>query len=52
MDLLPTFARLAGGQPPQDRIIDGHDILIGEPGATTPYETFYYYAQDQLQAVR
>jgi arylsulfatase A len=55
MDLLPTFARLAGGQPPQDRIIDGHDIrplIFGEPGATTPYEAFYYYAQDQLQAVR
>lgn len=55
MDLLPTFARLAGGQPPQDRRIDGHDIrplMFGEPGARTPYEVFYYYAQDQLQAVR
>lgn len=55
MDLLPTFARLAGGQPPQDRTIDGHDIaplLYGEENATTPYEAFYYYHQDQLQAVR
>ena len=55
MDLLPTFARLAGGQPPQDRRIDGHDIrslIFAEPGAKTPYDVFYYYAQDQLQAVR
>ncbi len=55
MDLLPTFARLAGGEPPSDRIIDGHDILpllAGEAGEQTPYEAFFYYYQDQLQAVR
>ncbi len=55
MDLLPTFAKLAGGGPPKDRQIDGHDIaplLFGEAGAKTPYEYFYYYHQDQLQAVR
>lgn len=55
MDLLPTFARLAGGEPPADRRIDGHDIrplLFGEPGAKSPYEAFFYYYLDQLQAVR
>lgn len=55
MDLLPTFAWLAGGEPPQDRKIDGLDIgplLTGEPGATTPHEAYYYYYLDQLQAVR
>ena len=55
MDLLPTFAHLAGGEPPRDRIIDGHDIrplIFAEPGAKSPYEVFYYYASDQLQAVR
>jgi arylsulfatase A-like enzyme len=55
MDLLPTFARLAGSQPPQDRIIDGHDIrplLFGEPEAKSPYNAFYYYYLKQLQAVR
>ena len=55
MDLLPTFARLAGGEPPGDRIIDGHDIrplIVGESGAESPYEVFYYYYRDQLQAVR
>ena len=55
MDLLPTFARLAGAEPPKDRVIDGHDIrplIFGEKGAKTPYEAFYYYNRDQLQAVR
>ncbi len=55
MDLLPTFAKLAGGNIPQDRIIDGHDIrplIRGEPNAKTPYKAFYYYAMNQLQAVR
>jgi arylsulfatase A-like enzyme len=55
MDLLPTFVALAGGSPPQDRTIDGHDILpliVGEPQATSPYDAFYYYDGDQLQAIR
>ena len=55
MDLLPTFAALAGTRPPQDRIIDGKDILplmTGAPGASTPHEVFYYYRDDRLQAVR
>jgi arylsulfatase A len=55
MDLLPTFARLAGTQPPKDRIIDGHDIwplLAGKAGAESPYKAFYYYYMGQLQAVR
>jgi arylsulfatase A-like enzyme len=55
MDLLPTFARLAGSAPPQDRRIDGHDIrplIRGLPNAESPYDAFYYYDADQLQAVR
>ena len=55
MDLLPTFARLAGGREPQDRTIDGHDIrplLFGAINAATPYDVFYYYYMQQLQAVR
>lgn len=55
LDLLPTFARLAGGEAPTDRRIDGHDILpllTGEPGATSPHEAYFYYYLDQLQAVR
>lgn len=55
MDILPTFAKLAGGEPPSDRKIDGHDIrplITGEPGAKSPYDAFFYYYLDQLQAVR
>ena len=55
MDLLPSFAKLAGGRPPEDRIIDGHDIaplLFGDENAKTPYEAFYYYHEDSLHAVR
>jgi arylsulfatase A len=55
MDLLPTFAVLSGGSIPQNRIIDGHNIrslILGKPDAKTPYKAFYYYAMNQLQAVR
>ena len=55
MDLLPTFASLAGSSPPTDRTIDGYDVrslLFDESGAKTPYDVFYYYTRDQLQAVR
>ena len=55
MDLLPTFAYLAGGAPPADRVIDGKDIrplLRGEAGAKSPHEAFYYYHRDRLEAVR
>ena len=46
MDLLPTFARLAGTRGPTDRVIDGHDIwplISGRPGAKSPHEAFYYF---------
>ena len=55
MDLLPTFARLSGGTVPTRNAIDGNDIaplLFGLPNARSPYEAFYYYHQQQLQAVR
>jgi arylsulfatase A len=55
MDLLPTAAKLAGAKVPYDRIIDGKDIwplMSGQPGAKSPYEAFYYYWIDELQAVR
>lgn len=55
MDILPTLTRLAGGEAPTDRIIDGKDILSlmkGEAGAKSPYDAFYYYYGNRLQAVR
>ncbi len=53
MDLLPTFAALSAVPPPVDRNLDGHDVtalLTGD--APSPYQAFYYYQMDQLQAVR
>jgi arylsulfatase A len=58
MDLLPTFARLAGlpaSEAPSPNRIDGYDIrplLLGEQNAKSPYSAFYYYERDQLQAIR
>jgi arylsulfatase A-like enzyme len=53
MDLLPTFAKLAGAEIPDDRVIDGRDIwpvLSGK--AKTPHETFFYHGGNDLKAVR
>jgi arylsulfatase A-like enzyme len=55
IDLLPTFAHLAGTAPSADRVIDGRNVwplLAGESNARSPHEAFYYYFGDQLQAVR
>lgn len=55
MDILPTFAALAGTEPPRDRKIDGHDlsaVLTGKKGATSGYDEFRYYHLNQLRAVR
>lgn len=53
MDLLPTFAKLAGVKAPTDRVIDGKDIwpvLSGD--AKTPHKAFFYHKGNQLAAVR
>lgn len=52
LDLLPTIAKLIGGKQPEQPI-DGLDIwpLIAGEGKS-PRDTFYYYAGDELQAVR
>jgi arylsulfatase A len=45
VDMLPTLVRLAGGEPPNDRPIDGKDIhplLFGEPGARTPHDHYLF----------
>jgi arylsulfatase A len=55
MDLLPTFARLAGTNAPADRIIDGRDIsplMFGQRNARSPHDAFFVYWGPQLQAVR
>lgn len=55
MDVLPTFAKLAGGSAPEGRVIDGKDIrplVLGDSNAESPHDAFYYYYLEQLQAVR
>ena len=53
MDLLPTFAKLAGAEIPADRTIDGKDIsgvLTGQQ--KSPHEAFFYHRANTLEAVR
>ena len=55
IDILPTIAGLIGVELPKDRIIDGRDIrplMEGRSGAKTPHEVFYFYWNNELQAVR
>jgi len=56
VDLLPTFAGLAGAKAPTDRVIDGRDIyplMMAAPGAKTPHDAFFYYSSHgNLEAVR
>ena len=54
IDLLPTVAKLAGAELPQHKI-DGLDIwplISGQPGAKCPHEAFYFYWNQDLQAIR
>ena len=53
VDLLPTFAALAGTKTPEARKMDGYDlspVLSGE--GKSPRDTFYYWARARLHAVR
>ena len=53
MDILPTFANLIGAKIPDDRIIDGKDILpVLTQGADSPHEYFFYSHWGTLEAVR
>jgi arylsulfatase A-like enzyme len=53
IDLLPTFAKLAGAEGPSERI-DGKDIsaLMKDPQTASPHEAFFYYNIKKLDAVR
>jgi arylsulfatase A len=53
LDILQTFASLAGAHAPGDRVLDGYDLsatLLG--AAQSPRDTLYYYASSGLAAVR
>lgn len=56
MDLLPTLAALLGAKLPDDRVLDGRNVLplvTGEAGARTPHEAFFYYSTGgKLEALR
>jgi arylsulfatase A len=55
IDLLPTFAKLAGATLAADRIIDGRDIwplLTNAPGAQPPHDALYFYWGRELHAIR
>jgi arylsulfatase A-like enzyme len=54
LDVLPTFAAVAGAKVPTDRKIDGVNqwpVLVGNP-ATPPRDAFFYYRGLVLEAVR
>ncbi len=55
IDLLPTFANLAGAKIPDDRIIDGKNIwpiISGKKGARSPHDIYYYYKGNRLESAR
>ena len=54
MDLLPTVAKLAGGDVPQDRIVDGKDLLplLTNKTQQSSHEFIFHYCANQLHAVR
>jgi uncharacterized sulfatase len=54
LDLFPTLLALAGVGLPEDRIIDGRNILplLSGRSSASPYEAFYYYHYDRLDGLR
>jgi arylsulfatase A len=55
MDLLPTLTKLAGGNIPTDRVIDGKDIgplLAGKPDAKSPHDGIFYLRGRSVNGVR
>jgi arylsulfatase A len=52
-DLFVTCLELAGVTPPQDRIIDGQDLLPGLKGeGSSLHDTLYFYDTRKLVAIR
>lgn len=55
MDLLPTLAKLAGGQTPTDRVVDGRDISTlfqTADGSQVQQKPYFFYARTRLVGVR
>ncbi|MCI0702262.1 MAG: sulfatase [Planctomycetia bacterium] len=54
IDLLPTLCKVAGAEQPKLKI-DGKDIapiLFGEANAKSPHDAYFFFAGDELHAVR
>lgn len=53
LDILPTFAKLAGVEAPNDRTLDGADISAALLGTgPSPRDTMFFYRGQELFAVR
>ena len=53
IDLLPTFAAMAGAAVPTDRVIDGKDIRdVMQSGAESPHDTLFFFNGNNVAAVR
>ena len=54
IDVLPTLVKLAGGEVPTDRVIDGKDIwpLLAGQTKQSPHEALFYFRGTRLEAVR
>lgn len=53
IDLFPTLVGLAGGNIPDDRPIDGKDIMpLLSQGAPSPHEALYLFQNDRIAGVR
>ena len=53
IDLFPTLVGLAGGELPNDRTIDGRDILpLLRDGAPSPHEALFLFDKSRIAGVR
>jgi len=53
LDFCPTFIALAGAEMPEDRVIDGEDILPLFLGSEeSPHEAIYYYHAEKVEGIR
>ncbi|XP_028252827.1 steryl-sulfatase isoform X2 [Parambassis ranga] len=54
MDLFPTVVKLSGGSVPQDRKIDGHDLMDLLQGRVdkSNHEFLFHYCNAEISAVR
>lgn len=53
LDILPTFAALAGIEAPNDRKMDGYDLSeVLQEKSISPRKSFYYWNRGELHAVR